>query len=502
MLDISIPQLQKELTTQAKVDKFFDVPVYITEKFDGTKLTLIRNETPLDTKDRVNNWIVSYKGMRIFPEEFAGVTDDMLEHSIGICQYKRVFDFLRSIPEGPNEEGETIDIPKGTELFLEFIQNKPTLTRDYNRFGDIYLLGYDHPERFELGMRVETTSEKLQTNYVDWICDNLGFASPPCVFFGKVPTTKAAIAELLARFSDFESSLGGKAEGVVLTNRRGEMVKIVAADQYDKNVRKNKKWRYALDEPDESQYWETVRNQAKRLVTQYWHDDISTHLRYLSLEIYGMSENELQAKNPKKHHVVRRDDLMLTAKLINEEMREIRGRTIGLVPMAGRPVHAGHWCLIKNAAQENETVYLFVSVKGRGEGSERIEPGRMMKVWKEVLLPRLPKNVVLRFVESPIVSANMFVKGHVNDNLQFSFYGDVADVEERWSEKKLEKMFPTLYPTGSVVGRGFSRDETVNVSGTQMRQWLAEGSGGLFQAYLPQDLTQEERDRYIHLLRM
>ena len=496
MLDVSIPHIQNELTSEKKIREFFAAPVTITEKFDGTKLTLIRNNLPLDINDYSRNWIVSYKGNRIFEEEFAGVNNDMLQHSVGVSQYKRVFDHLRAVHVLDHE-----DPPHGTELFLEFIQNKPTLTRDYKRFGDMFLIGHSAPQTFiERGYRIATASDDLNITLNDYFCKTLGLKSPPILFEGMLQPTAETVDNIVSTYSDFESSLGGKAEGVVIRSGK-QILKVVSFDQYDKATRKCKKLRYALEEPHETRYWTDVRTQAANLVAQHWSDDVGEHLRKLSFAIYGMAE-EFLAKNEKKHHVVRRDDLMLTAKMVSEEVCEIKGKTIGLIPMAGCPVHAGHWCLIKNACNENETVYLFVSVKGRGEGRKRIEPGRMLRVWKDLLIPKLPNNVIVRFVDSPMSAAHQFVKNTstTRKDLQFAFYGDASDVHERWSEEKLQKLYPTLYPTGAVIARDFYRSETVDVSGTQMRQWLSEGSTKLFTSHLPNIFSDDERMQYISIL--
>lgn len=494
MLDISIPELRKEEKKLDAVKFLNDTNLKIVEKFDGTKLTLVRNNLPRSS-DYAENWIVSYKGNILFPEEFVYVTQEMLPQSIGVSQYKRVFDHLRSIPKD-------VDVESGLELFVEFVQNKPTLTRDYEKFGDMYLIGYSTCEHVTLGLRTYTTSENLLTTRNAELSSLLRLKLPPVLYTGALSSRFSSIRDVINAYSCFDSSLGGKAEGVVI-NHGGRVFKVVSPDQYDKAVRKAKKMRFALDEPGETAYWSKVKEYANELVKRYWTFDIRKMLKCLSYEVYADSDfkfSDLRSLNSKKNDVMLRDDLMLTAKLLYEEERELRGTRIGVIPMAGRPVHAGHWRLIKNALAESDTVYLFVSVKGRGECQERIEPGQMMKAWKDVLLPRLDSQVVVRFVENPVLDANRFVKdaSRVSDRL-FTFYGDDADVNDRWNKKNLETLFPALVRENRVFAKGLSREKTVNISSTQMRKWIASCDIESLRKFLP-DIPGEDSKTYLRIL--
>jgi hypothetical protein len=490
MLDISVPELRKEKKLDEK--KFLDeAHVTVLEKFDGTKLTLVRNRLPRN-KDYALNWTVSYKGSKIFPEEFAGVSDDMLQHSIGMCQYKRVFDHLRSLPLDA-------DVEMGLELFIEFIQNKPTLTRDYERFGDMFLIGYDTCEDVTLGLRTYTTSCGLHIARNKELAEKLRLKLPPVLHEGALSKKFASVKDVVNAYSDMSSSLGGKAEGVVIMHVC-EMYKVVAPDQYSKEVRRAKKMRYALEEPGESEYWTAVKTQARQLVQRHWSDDVSMMMRYLSCTCYRMTQSEFKGQNPKKNTVMLADDLMLSAKLAYEEMRELRGTRVGVIPMAGRPVHAGHWFLIENALKENDTVYLFVSVKGRGEGLGRIEPGTMMRAWKEVLLPALDKRVIVRFVESPVFDSFRFVKDALNPTRTFTFYGDEDDVAQRWNAETLSKQFPHGID-GRVRAVGFKRSDTMQISATEVRKMLADHAlMSRITATFPKALSEPAKKRYFKIL--
>jgi hypothetical protein len=364
----------------------------------------------------------------------------------------------------------------------------------------MFLIGHSPCEEVTLGLRTYTTSDELHVALNKELADELQLKLPPVVYEGALGKRFSTVQDVVSTYSNFDSSLGGKAEGVIIVYGC-QMFKVVAPDQYDKTVRKAKKMRYALEE-GEDEYWVRVKAQARRLVLKLWSDDINMMMCYLSTFIYDMSVTELDGKNPKKHVVVLRDDLMLSAKLAYEEMRELRGKRVGVIPMAGRPVHAGHWCLIENALKENDTVYLFVSVKGRGEGQERIEPGMMVRAWKEVLLPALDKRVIVRFVESPVFDAFRFVKDAlVGPERSFTFYGDEEDVASRWSDATLTKTYPDPEQRARVSVKGFSRADTVQISATELRKMIADNAlrSQIYNVF-PKVLTDVQRKRYLSIL--
>lgn len=489
MLDIKIPHLAKQIKKQKDISSFLDEKLLICEKFDGTKLSLVRNFLPFDANDYSKNWIVSYKGSIIFPQEFMGVTEEMYEHSIGVCQYKRVFDFLKNCGATIND-----DFEPGTELFLEFIQNKHTLTRDYQKFGDLFLLQIDSVDFIETGMRIETIS-RGKVQYAHEITKKIFFKTPPKIFEGFLSKDEKDFKKLIDKYSNFESSLGGRAEGVVI-HTSNSVYKIVAEDQYDKDVRKQKKMRYMLDCDSESAYWTEVRKLANTFASFLSKINLTSALEAMSTLVYSRYESKLP-QNSKRNEIIRRDDLMLTSKMILEEILEIGNSSkVAVIPMAAYPFHDGHRILVSRASSENDVVILFVSTCARGEHPERIEAAPMLQAWKRILLPELPKNVKVRFSNSPLQSANQYVKNlSINNDVSFTFYGDVFDVNERWSDEKLQKMFSNL----NVAAVGLDRETTVNVSGTLMRKWLCENHKKFLQN-LPACLTDEKKMEYLEIL--
>lgn len=127
LLDIQLKSLQKFLTT----------PFIIEEKFNGTKLNVIRNLEPYDKKASSfeNNWIVTYKGNILFPFEFKNIdTIKIKNESYGISQYKLIHAIL-------NETYRDLEnIVPGTEFFIEFLMNKPTITTKFSNTNHNFIL--------------------------------------------------------------------------------------------------------------------------------------------------------------------------------------------------------------------------------------------------------------------------------------------------------------------------------------------------------------------------
>jgi len=155
--------------------------------------------------------------------------------------------------------------------------------------------------------------------------------------------------------------------------------------------------------------------------------------------------------------------------------------TIGLVPMAGRPFHLGHDCLIRIASRENDAVRVFTSFGDRGS----ISGAGMARVWEELIVPTLPANVSVEFVTSPVgsvykVLGDADAAGSVD---RHSVYSDAVDCERNYAT--LGRYAGRMLNAGLIVLRGVPRSETVEVSGTQMRAWFDSGDRRSFVSMVP-----------------
>lgn len=511
MLDLSIKELKKALTTQEKKAEFLRKRIVVSEKFDGTKLTLIRNNENFDASDYTKNWIVAYKGNVLFAEEYAGITgdrfysaqrinEDVRWHSLGTSQYGYVHQRLSECHK------RCESIPKNTEFLIEFIQDKPTLTRDYIDKHDMFLVGYAPTTYVVRGLRVFSVAEKLETHRITAYARMLGIREVPVVFDGPA-SELGTIDDIVAGYQKLKSCLKGDAEGVVIRTNLGELFKVVAPDQYNKEVRKAKKMRYALEEPLETAYWNAIKAQANQLIKDVIidnHDSASAsqlhrvYLRELSRRCYQMPRDYLDGKNHKKETIVIQDDLFLTCKLMLERELSIPSatKTFGVFVMSGKPVHRGHWMMIEKVAEQNDIAMVFVSSKSRGDEGETVSGAVMMKIWREMLLDRLPSNVVIRFSDNPNTDAINEVKTLRDERPHaiIAFYGDANDATTYRNDERLKGF--------GVVG--VKRETLDLISGTKMRWMLKMGDEGhklQFMMHLPSCMSLQDRERTWELLR-
>jgi len=159
---------------------------------------------------------------------------------------------------------------------------------------------------------------------------------------------------------------------------------------------------------------------------------------------------------------------------------------IGLVPGAYKPYHAGHDAIIRLAAQENDRVTVFVSLSDR----DNISGKAMERIWQEQIVPSLPDNVAVVYGGSPVGKVFELL-GHANDDSSrdiFSIYSDPSDANRF---DTLPKYAGTLVANGQIKTRAIERSSTVDVSGTQMRHWLANGDKAQFVKNLPNSIDGE-----------
>jgi hypothetical protein len=156
--DISIEDLRKAMVRpdassrarandRLKAQAFIDDPsIKIVEKIDGTKLTLIRRNNEFDPADYAKNWYIAYKGNIIYSGEIKDLKkreEEVRSTSSGTAQYSLIHNHMARIHK------DTGSIPQGTEFFLEFVQRKPTITRDYPQKHGIFLTLFG-PSRYKV----------------------------------------------------------------------------------------------------------------------------------------------------------------------------------------------------------------------------------------------------------------------------------------------------------------------------------------------------------------
>ena len=369
-LDISILAANKFLNSSKKLEWFFNTPVEIEAKTDGVKVTALKIADSGDLTD----WIIAYKGHILYSEEFNYNSDDNIKKSsIGSSQFKIVLDHFKSL-------GKT-SIPVGTELQLEYLMRKPTLSSNYERPHGIVLIGYSKSTyTAEFGI-LKTKNSGMKTEKRDFYAKELKLNVPLKIFDGVMSSKEEFERGILAKdlkiafskfkeffdFSDYTdtynrlsslllgipSVFGGKEEGVVLKFSDGKILKIQQDYQLDqvKRAEIKNKWKES-DESSENQYWENVKGSAYDIF--YKIDKKKSLSDMLSQMSSLLKRYELNYTHSKKNETIIKDDIELNVKTLI--LKSLKGNNGCLVLGKFRVLTKAHFNLIKLATKEFDKV--------------------------------------------------------------------------------------------------------------------------------------------------
>ena len=171
---------------------------------------------------------------------------------------------------------------------------------------------------------------------------------------------------------------------------------------------------------------------------------------------------------------------------------------VGLVPMSAKPFHEGHMTLIRKAAEECEEVIVYVSTSDRKKKGEHPILGSDMKsIWDNILEIKMPSNVFCEYGGSPV--RNVYIKleeGLQEENLDkhYAVYTGEEDAG-RYSTKYFSDMIDRVKI--QTMARG---EDTMAISGTLMRQYIADGNVDAFKAGLPTELSDTEKEEIYNTL--
>lgn len=174
-------------------------------------------------------------------------------------------------------------------------------------------------------------------------------------------------------------------------------------------------------------------------------------------------------------------------------------KTIALIPLSAKPYHAGHDGLVRIASFKNDEVHLFVSISDRARtGEMKIDGETMFMIWKDYIEDTLPDNVkpfIDYVVTAPVSKIYDELKNAELQKSQdvYTIYSDVDDIR-KYTDEMLSKVVPTLFSKGQIQRRGIERTETVDVSGTEMREFIEDGDVVGFTALLPPAIQQHGKE--------
>ena len=428
-LDISILAANKFLNSSKKLEWFFNTPVEIEAKTDGVKVTALKIADDGDLSD----WIIAYKGHILYSEEFNYNSDDNIKKSsIGSSQFKIVLDHFKSL-------GKT-SIPVGTELQLEYLMRKPTLSSNYERPHGIVLIGYSKSTyTAEFGI-LKTKNSGMNTAKRDIFAKELKLNVPLKIFDGVMSSKEEFERGILAKdlkiafskfkeffdFSDYTdtynrlsslllgipSVFGGKEEGVVLKFSDGKILKIQQDYQLDqvKRAEIKNKWKES-DESSENQYWENVKGSAYDIF--YKIDKKKSLSDMLSQMSSLLKRYELNYTHSKKNETIIKDDIELNVKTLI--LKSLKGNNGCLVLGKFRVLTKAHFNLIKLATKEFDKVLVcLVSSKDTAKTEDlrlRMLESALKQFGNKVQIVKSSNGNLLRIISNSDFNINAVYAG-------------------------------------------------------------------------------------------
>lgn len=570
--DISIEDLRKVMIRPGASEKarnndrkkarvFLDDPdIKVVEKIDGTKLTLLRRNNEFDPDNYSKNWYIAYRGNIISRGEVSKLAtreEEVRSSSSGIAQYSLIHNHLERV------HSKTRSIPPGTEFFLEFVQRKPTISRDYPQKHGIFLTLYGtsnykatgpylvtnispEPEQLKLEdyariLEVNTYPVLFRGNFSDLpnLRDGIRSKSIQSRYAKLFPKIEAAyndksqdrelkIVDVIYEiFSDFQTALSTDADvsvtgdypaaegSVFATSATKALYKALRFDQHDVEHRQSVKQKYRAETPEaEQEYWNGIIAIADKIAG----DKVPSQRRNIpEAELDEVLEgvHHVCYFNPKVTHALgslrhpksliqRQEDLFLTTKIRVMKRLEIGTRSgikIGVFVLAGKPVHDGHWQMVKLASQECDEVLVITSTAGRDE----LKPGVMTDAWKVVLEPQFhrdfPNATLIITSDSPVNLAVDKMRQLKDVTSEFAFYSDDEDARTKYSPPRLTGLLKDEALVAKVTPRPVPRSETVQISGTKMREFLTDEDRSAFDDHVPRTLSPALKDKYWSILK-
>jgi len=379
-LDISIQAAGKYLNNKKKKETFLNETVTVEHKTDGVKITAMRTNTKYNKDDFNENWIIAYKGSIIYPGEFSHTDKkEVKTTSIGASQFQFVTDHFEKM----HKKG--VDIKPGTELFVEFLMNKPTLSSNYTSKHKLVLIGYARSSYKEKNGRLITQPDDFRTAYREQYAKNFNIDVPAILFQGTLGShstfassikhkgllelfkqrefgfnwsnSELLVDDLRKLFLDVESKYGGKEEGVVIIPDNEvafPYLKWQQEYQLDQEARRKIKMQYVNDDPEaEGKYWSEVRRYALQTIEGL---DVSKPLKDIIVEISKRLKklDISEIIHPKKSKIMIMDDIQLSAKLIIT--RRLTGNNGALIIGKFRVLTNAHHKMIADAYDKYDTV--------------------------------------------------------------------------------------------------------------------------------------------------
>ena len=425
-LDISIQAAGKYLTTTKKIEEFLQAEVTVEHKTDGVKLTVIKQADNGNLED----YIVAYKGNILYSGEYDYQPNTKIKkEAIGASQFKMVFQHLMKL-------GKT-GVPVGTELFIEFLMSKPTLSSAYSTKHKMVLIGSSPSTWVEKFGKLKTSPQGLDTKWRDQYAKKLKIDVPQHLFqgvlgselqFGKGIKNAKLQKEFSARkgsmtwgspeillddirelFLSVESKYGGQEEGVVL-KYSGRLLKFQQEYQLDQAARAVIKQKYREPNPEqETEYWEDVKRAALEIASGITVKSrkLPDLMQELSLV---MKRWKPTFEHSRKTPAIIKDDIQLTAK--TQIIKGMRGNNNALILGKFRVLtKEGHFKLIKRASTLYDNVVVCVVTGSDTKDTKALRTEMVQKAFPGVEIVHSSNGHVARILGTSPININVVYAG-------------------------------------------------------------------------------------------
>ena len=380
MLDISIIHAKKFLTNDTKKESFLTSPVVVEHKTDGIKITIIKKD---NTGISENDYIVSYKNNIIYSDEHTFLTKaETKKSSINNAQFSFIWEHLFKLRKN--------SIPVGTELFIEFLMNKPTLSSNYKQKHGMVLIGHSKSSYKERQGKLITKPSGFDTSKRDAYAKEMKLDAPALLFKGVLGNRKdfsqgivdddlrkvyrssninwddtdAIIKGISQCFLDVESKYGGKEEGVVI-KYNDIIIKFQQEYQTDQEARNKIKDQYRGDLKYEDQYWKNVQTASYEILKKTDEVEMQKALKDVAKELKGYKPSFTHIKKNNEQVI---EDIQMTARLILSKRLNSGALILGKF----KTFSLAHFDMIKNATVKYDTVTVAIISSKDTKGTKEL----------------------------------------------------------------------------------------------------------------------------------
>lgn len=443
MLDISIQSAGKYLTTDKKIEELLTSTVTVEHKTDGVKITAIKTD---------KDWIIAYKGNVLYSLEYNYQPKTKIKkEAIGASQFKLVLEHF--------EKMKKANIPTNTELFVEFLMSKPTLSSNYTKKHKMVLIGHSISKWSEKFGKLKTQPSGFDISKRDQYAKELKLDTPALLFKGVLGseisfdagiqdktlqkefnavkgsmtwnTPKILLDDIRSLFLSVESKYGGKEEGVVL-KYNDRMLKFQQEYQLDQEARFQIKMKFREDDPKaETQYWENVKGAALGITNTIVVK--SRKLDDLLEELAGIIKKvPLNFEHSKKTPAMIKDDIQLTAKSLI--VKKMRGNNNALILGKFRILTAdGHAKMIKRAQTLYDNVVVCLVTSKDTKNTKDLREEMLRKAFPGIEIIHSTNGNLTRILQKSPININVVYAGSdrvksYSEQLQYTLGTDVREM--------------------------------------------------------------------------